>query len=231
MEIYQRQAEEFVQLQIQAQARQRAERIRRFWETLRWGLEKNPLQRPENRPLHVLDLACGQCEEARTVGAYFSSGIPGMPTRAVRFFGIDKNPQAIHTAVLGSENGDPFYQSDAFYISLDSTFVCGDATHLEYYPELPEEIDFILVRHQFLIRAPEIFEQMLKKAFERLSSNGIVFFTSFSLMEHEALLKLVEYLGCEVLLAKKNPHALPIREPAPEGEVAFDQFVCVIRRP
>ena len=100
MLIYETQAQEYAEILQRAEAESRIERMRRFWRTLEVTFSRFPLAKPEDRPLVVLDLACGICEESRVVAAFFSTGIPGFPSSAVRLIGIDADFESVRTAAL-----------------------------------------------------------------------------------------------------------------------------------
>jgi len=230
MQIYLRQAHDYAAFGELAPAHARIDRLKSFWETLKEVFGERDFKGRKPKSTTVLNLACGFCEESRLISAFFSSGIPGIPTEQVKFFGIDYDKGAIETAITSSRALDPFFYSERFSLSINATFVCGDATNLDAYPEIPKEIDIMIVRHQFIARAPIEFEKMVAGALKRLKPTGLMLFTSFADSEQSLLTEMLNQLPCEILLAKENPHAVELKEKFKEGYIAIDKYICLVKR-
>ncbi len=230
MEIYLRQARDYAAFGELAPAHARIDRLKSFWETLKEVFGERDFKTRRSQPTTVLDLACGFCEEARLLASFFSSGIAGVPTEQARVIGIDRDKEAIEAAIASSRALDPFFYSDRFYLAMNGTFLCGDATDLKAYREIPQEVDVILVRHQFIARDSQGFEKMVAGALPRLKASGRMLFTSFAESEQQELLEMLKRLPCETLSAKQNPHAVELKEKFKEGYIAIDKFICLIKK-
>ncbi len=145
---------------------------------------------------------------------------------------LTKTPTRFEVAAHGCDASfDPFFQSPSFFIDMRATFICGDARQIDVISEIPGTVDFVLMRHfQFAIRDPQAVKEILSKALNTLTRDGKVLFTSFCKAEHEVLINLLGELPCEVVFEGENPHAMPVKKETYQGQVAIDQFVCLIRR-
>lgn len=231
MKVYLKQDQEYAEMAQLASHQMKAERLGRFWEMLGWVLAKYPIPRGTgSSPVKVLDVACGVCEESRLISAFFSTGVAGFPSDGVELICLDSDLGAIQTAAASLDALDPFFYSPRFHIGMRAVFIHGDATLLDKMAEVPKELDFALMRHQFAVRSPDAVKKITEKVLLRLKARGVMLFTSFCEEEHLRLKKVLAEIPCEILLEKENPRALPIKETFLEGPVAIDKYVCLIRR-
>jgi hypothetical protein len=160
----------------------------------------------------VLSLACGDCEEAAVVSAFFSSGIYGFPSRKAGVWGIDRDASAIERARRYAQL-PPFSQrAQAFLVPPRCEFTVGEPAKLDRFPGLPARLDVVMLRQACAEFRPENWKRLLDAGVSRLASNGVFFFTSNSGIAHERLLELLRSRGLNVLADEKNPYSVAARD-------------------
>lgn len=89
--------------------------------------------------MQLLDLACGACNEAKTLPRFFSGLQKGaFYNQKLKFVGLDLRAREIAEAAARFGD-DP---------KADFEFLQGNATQLQQHRQLPDEFNVIFVRHQ-----------------------------------------------------------------------------------
>jgi len=184
---------------------------RRFWSLLVEDVPESGFKPPPNGEVRILDIGCGEApDEAFVLNTYFSGKEFGQEgTEKVSFFGIDLDPRKIEAArFLYTKMGNRTVPLPGY------TFIPGDATRLENFPEIPQKAQVVVFRNQQIsedkideIREARPWHRMFKQARDRLADGGIAIFTSLSEDEHEKCAEELKKLGFEITVNKKNQWA------------------------
>jgi len=164
--------------------------------------------------IDLLNLACGHCEEAAVLAAFFSRN-----GRRVRFFGMDVRDREVETAnrrYEATENvfrklGVPKLRGDEG--EGEAQFIADDATKLGGYREIPREFDLIFLRHQNVWHDRDIWRRIYEFALARLPAHGYLIITSYFDREHLIALDLLKTLGAEVVVSLENPNSRALDYP------------------
>ncbi len=167
--------------------------------------------------LQLLDLACGACNEAKTLASVFGSvGRATGDNRTMRFVGLDVRAREIVEAgarVSGDTNSE-------------FEFINGDATKLESYKQLPGAFDVVFMRHQNLWDGKRTWEEIYHKALEKLSPNGRLMITSYFDREHLEAIDVIRNQGGELLVTEANENSRNL--PMPGRSV--DRHLAILKR-
>lgn len=145
--------------------------------------------------LQLLDLACGACNEAKTLAKIFGSNDrEAGDSRKMQFVGLDVRAREIADAATR-------FTGDSH---AEFAFINGDATKLDSYKQLPDAFDVIFMRHQNLGDGKRTWEEIYHKALEKLSPNGRLIITSYFDGEHSAALDVIENQGGELIVTEAN---------------------------
>lgn len=167
--------------------------------------------------VQLLDLACGACDEAKTLARFFGGKESGAGKgRNMKFVGFDVRDREIADATARFEN-DP---------DADFEFIRGDATKLGDYRELPGAFDVIFMRHQNLWNGKRTWEEIYRNALEKLSPNGRLIITSYFDREHMQAIDAIKNQGGELLVTKANE----ISRELPTPGKSIDRHVAVLKR-
>lgn len=179
--------------------------------------------------IDLLNLACGHCEEAAVLAAFFGRG-----GRKVRFFGMDVRDREVETArrrYAATEEafrklGVPTLRGDADQRELAAEFIADDATKLAGYREIPREYDIIFLRHQNVWHDRDIWRRIYEFALARLPAHGYLIITSYFDREHLIALDLLKTLGADVITSVENPQSRPLDYPGK----SVDRHLAALRR-
>lgn len=204
-----------------------------FWNMLVDKIHQTGFELPQGRPVEVLDLACGTCEEGKTLNSFFGGRIYPEFSPDVNLTGIDVDAESIENAEYNNRVYDK--QKKENYLPANMKFIVADATRLEQYPEIPQQADVVIIRHQQLVGDPdrsqeesqEIWRKIFSQAFERVRPEGIVIITSHDEYQNDYAKKVLETLDCEIVLDQDNPYARP-RES--RYSVTDDHRVLIVRK-
>jgi SAM-dependent methyltransferase len=182
------------------------------------------------RPIDLLNLACGHCEEAAVLAAFFGRG-----DRRLRFFGMDVRDREIETArrrYAATEDafrklGVPRLRASGDHSEADTQFIADDATRLAGYREIPREYDVVFLRHQNVWHDRDIWRRIYEFALARLPEHGYLIITSYFDREHLIALDLLRTLGAEVVVSLENPNSRPLDYPGK----SVDRHLAALRRP
>ncbi len=205
-----------------------------FWDTLVKEVNRTNFKLPEKRPVDILDLACGRCKEGRLLNSFFGSEEPFEFSDQVNLFGIDTDSESIESAQYA--NGEEFDVETAKRVpSKNMVFIAGDATRLEDYPEIPEQVDVVVIRHQQFVGGPdylpgqaeEIWSQIISNGIKRLRPGGIAIITCYFQIESEPVKKLLEGFSGKIVVDEKNEFA---RDRDDEQSILDDQYILIFEK-
>jgi len=167
--------------------------------------------------LQLLNLACGACNEAKTLTNVFGgSGVEADDGRNMHFVGLDVRAREIAEAADRFSGGP----------NAEFSFINGDATKLESYGQLPGAFDVIFMRHQNVWNGKRTWEEIYYKALEKLSPNGRLIITSYFDREHKEALEVIENQGGKLLLSKANGKSRSLAIPGK----SVDRHVAILKR-
>lgn len=177
--------------------------------------------------INLLNLACGHCEEAAVLAAFF-----GRHGRRVRFFGMDVRDREVETArrrYQATENafrklGVPKLRGDEG--EGEAQFIADDATKLGGYRELPGEYDLIFLRHQNVWHDRDIWRRIYEFALARLPQHGYLVITSYFDREHLIALDLLKAIGAELVVSLENPNSRALDYPGK----SVDRHLAALRK-
>ncbi|MEZ5325143.1 MAG: hypothetical protein R3F19_08760 [Verrucomicrobiales bacterium] len=161
----------------------------------------------------LLNLACGHCEEAAVLSAFF--GRMGKP---VRQFAMDLRDREIDkarrryaaTEALFQKAGVPKIRAKENTIE----FVADDATRLVGYGQIPSAFDVVFMRHQNLWNGLSTWRRIYSFALERIATDGgTLIITSYFDKEHLQALELLRSLGGTILSSERNPRSRELDYP------------------
>ena len=165
----------------------------------------------------LLNLACGACNEAKTLAKVFGiSDRANEEKRNMNFIGLDVRDREIAEATAR-------FRSDS---NSQFEFINGDATKLDGYKQLPGSFDVIFVRHQNLWNGKRTWEEIYHKAMEKVSPSGRLIITSYFDREHEQAIEVIKNQGGQLLVneANKSPRKLPFN-----GK-SVDRHLAILKR-
>ncbi|MFN0127148.1 MAG: hypothetical protein ACKV19_10750 [Verrucomicrobiales bacterium] len=199
--------------------RQDQERLRRMLErTVGRAVESGAIGRPERPEVSILDVACGACDEAETLSAFFSSlrRAEGRGPSATRLLGADVRERELAEARarFRSAPGRSF------------EFTRADASRLAAHRTMGDDFDVLVFRHQNLYHGRTLWHRIFDEALHKLSDDGMIVVTSYFDREHSLALEAFQSLGADVVLTERNPYSRPL--PTPGKSV--DRHVAVLRK-
>ena len=165
----------------------------------------------------LLNIACGACNEAKTLAKVFGiSDRANEEKRNMDFIGLDVRAREIAEATAR-------FRSDS---NSQFEFINGDATKLDGYKQLPGSFDVIFVRHQNLWNGKRTWEEIYHKAMEKVSPSGRLIITSYFDREHEQAIEVIKNQGGQLLVneANKSPRKLPFN-----GK-SVDRHLAILKR-
>jgi hypothetical protein len=194
-----------------------------FWNMLVSEVSASGYTPPQGRRTEVLVLGCGCCAEGMFLNGFFGGGEFGRKNTNARVTGIDIQSKEIERAIQKNLSLDA---SGRRSLPESLQFITGDATKLDQYPQIPEQADVVVLRHQQISASEKVWGSIFKQALQRVTPEGIVICTSFSDVEHEMLLRKLAELDCQVVISKRNPHAKPLVG----NKVSSDRNIAIVKR-
>ena len=203
------------------------EDMKHLWLMLEKAVAKsNRNSGSEQSQIRLLNLACGYCEEASILSAFFGkSGI------TVRQFAMDLRDHEIDrakrrysaTESLFRKAGIPGISEQDECNSVE--FVADDATKLVGYGQVPDQYDVIFIRHQNLWHDRLVWKKIYEFALSHLEPvNGVLIITSYFDREHLLALDLIKKLGGKVVFSEANPNTRELSYPGK----SIDRHVAAI---
>lgn len=161
--------------------------------------------------MRVLNLACGQCDEAETLVkfAQAQAKAPG----DVRLIGADIRIREI-------------LQARERHANLPAEFLLEDATRLGAHKQVGEDFDMVMLRHQNFWHGPELWKKIFEQGLEKAGDDGLLVITSYFDKEHRLALDALKDLGAELIETRHNPLARKLQAP---GKFV-DKHIAVLRR-
>lgn len=206
-------------------------RHQHFWKTLEHFVRKASFSFPRNRQCLILDVACGDAEEAVVLNCFFGSGIYCIPTLEAKVYGVEQSEKKVRMARANLDRYCPASFAAPFNLVSNCELVQGDARELSQMGSLPEKVDFILVRHPHIRedrdKRDTNWQRIFSECLQKLDPNGLFMITSFIEMENELILSTLSGLPARVLINELNPHAIPLIHNDP---IAGDKWVTLVKR-
>jgi hypothetical protein len=159
--------------------------------------------------MRILNLACGQCDEAETLVNFAQSQTQG----AVQLIGADIRIREI-------------LQARAQHSHLPAEFLLEDATKLHHHKELGEDFNMVLLRHQNYWHGPELWKRIFEQGLARMDENGLLVITSYFDKEHQLALEALDKLGAELITTHSNMDSRQLLTPGK----SVDKHIAVFRR-
>ncbi len=159
--------------------------------------------------LRLLNIACGQCDEAETLVNFARAQTSG----EVRLIGADIR---IREILQAREN----------HAHLPAEFLLEDATKLSQHKEMGEDFNMVLLRHQNYWHGPELWKRIFEQGLAKVSDDGLLVITSYFDKEHQLALDALQKLGAEVVLTHHNEQSRRLLTPGKH----VDKHIAVLRR-
>jgi len=167
------------------------------------------LQLGKGEDLRMLNIACGQCDEAGTLVNFGQSQTEGQ----VSLIGADIR---IREILQAREN----------HAHLPAEFLLEDATKLSHHKALGEDFKMVLLRHQNYWHGPELWKKIFEQGLAKVDDDGVIVITSYFDKEHQLALEALQKLGAEVVLSRRNERSRKLTFPGK----SVDKHLAVLRR-
>lgn len=180
--------------------------------------------------LRILDIACGDCREADTLGDTFAEmkaekAGKEAPPLDVKLTGIDVRAREIADAQrrFGGKREDEKTGG-----KREAEFLTGDASQLDQHRELGEgeNFDVVFMRHQNYWNGDATWEKIYDQALEKLDSEGRLVITSYFDKEHQLALEAIQKLGGKLIVTERNEESRSLPTPGK----SIDRHVAVFRK-
>lgn len=159
--------------------------------------------------MRILNLACGQCDEAETLVRFAESQTVG----DVRLVGADIRIREI-------------LQARERHANLPAEFLLEDATKLKAHKQIGDDFKMVLLRHQNYWHGPEVWKRIFEEGLARLDENGLLVITSYFDREHRLALEALQGLGAELVVSRKNTTSRQLKT----AGKSVDKHIAVLRR-
>lgn len=167
------------------------------------------LHLPSAEDLRILNIACGQCDEAEALVKFAKSQTQG----DVRLIGADIRIREI-------------LQARANHAHLPAEFLLEDATRLHQHKEMGEDFNMVLLRHQNYWHDTELWKKIFEQGLAKMDKDGLLVITSYFDKEHQLALDALQQLGAELVISKNNTQS---RALITAGK-SVDKHIAVFRR-
>lgn len=159
--------------------------------------------------LRILNIACGQCDEAETLVQFARSQTQG----DVRLVGADIRIREI-------------LQARANHAHLPAEFLLEDATKLHQHKQMGDDFNMVLLRHQNYWHDSELWKKIFEQGLAKMDKDGLLVITSYFDKEHQLALDALQKLGAELVVTKSNNQS---RALLTAGK-SVDKHIAVFRR-
>ena len=159
--------------------------------------------------LRILNIACGQCDEAGTLVNFGQTQTQGQ----VSLIGADIR---IREILQAREN----------HAHLPAEFLLEDATRLSQHKALGDDFKMVLLRHQNFWHGPELWKKIFEQGLAKVDDDGVIVITSYFDKEHQLALDALQKLGAEVVLSRRNDLSRQLSFPGK----SVDKHIAVLRR-
>ena len=167
------------------------------------------LHLPSAEDLRILNIACGRCDEAKTLLDFAKSKTKG----AVNLLGADIRIREV-------------LQARADHANLPAEFLLEDATKLHLHKEIGDDFKLVLFRHQNYWNGAELWKGIFEQGLAKMDENGLLVITSYFDREHQLALDALDKLGAELIVTKSNTQARQLTAPGK----SVDKHIAVFRR-
>ncbi len=167
------------------------------------------LKGASGKDLRLLNIACGQCDEAETLVNFAKAQTAG----EVKLIGADIR---IREILQAREN----------HAHLPAEFLLEDATKLSRHKELGEDFNLVVMRHQNFWHGPELWKRIFEEGLAKVGDDGLLVITSYFDKEHQLALDALRKLGAEVVLTHHNEESRQLLTPGK----SVDKHLAVLRR-
>jgi uncharacterized SAM-dependent methyltransferase len=170
--------------------------------------------RKTDRPLQILDLACGPCREASTLVQTLRERQP--EASAIRFVGADIRRRELEEAAARARAADLH----------DAEFITTDCSQLDRIRSLGDNFDLAFLRHQNFWNDPAAWRRIFAHGLARLRDDGLLVITSYFDREHELATGALEAAGAELIVSTRNEESIALSTPGK----SVDRHLAVFRR-
>lgn len=167
------------------------------------------LHLPTQEDFRILNLACGQCDEAETLVNFAKSQTRG----DVELIGADIRIREI-------------LQAREEHSNLPAKFLLEDATKLDQHQSLGHDFKMVMMRHQNYWHGPDLWKKIFEQGLSRVDENGLFVITSYFDKEHQLALDAIQDLGAELVISHSNQDARQLMTP---GKYV-DKHLAVFRK-
>ena len=167
------------------------------------------LHLPSAEDMRILNIACGQCDEAATLVDFAKSQTAG----DVKLIGADIRIREI-------------LQARERHAHLPAEFLLEDATKLHQHKALGDDFNLVLLRHQNYWHGPELWKRIFEQGLDKVSDDGLLVITSYFDKEHQLALDALQKLGAELVTTKHNVQSRSLTTPGK----SVDKHIAVFRR-
>ena len=180
--------------------------------------------------LRILDIACGDCREADTLGDTFAEmkaeqSPSEAPPLDIKLTGIDVRAREIAEAQRRFGGNREDAKTGA---RREAEFLTGDASKLDEHRELGdgEDFDVVFMRHQNYWNGDATWEKIYDQALGKLDPEGRLVITSYFDEEHQLALDAIRKLGGELIVTERNEESRSLPTPGK----SIDRHVAVFRK-
>lgn len=163
----------------------------------------------DREDMRILNIACGQCDEAGTLVNFGKAQTGG----DVSLIGADIR---IREVLQAREN----------HAHLPAEFLLEDATKLSQHKALGDGFKLVLLRHQNYWHGPELWKKIFEQGLSKVDEEGLLVITSYFDTEHRLALDALQKLGAEVVLTRHNEQSRRLTAPGK----SVDKHIAVLRR-
>lgn len=167
------------------------------------------LRKKAARDMRVLNLACGQCDEAETLVKFAKSQSDG----DAMLIGADIRIREI-------------LQARERHANLPAEFLLEDATKLGAHKQIGGDFNMVVLRHQNYWHGPELWKKIFEQGLDKTGDDGLLVITSYFDKEHRLALDALRELGAELVETRHNALARKLSSPGK----SVDKHIAVLRR-
>lgn len=159
--------------------------------------------------LRILNLACGECDEAETLVSFAKS----LGNLDVKLIGADIRIREI-------------LRARERCAKLPAEFLLEDATRLKAHKQIGDDFNMVLLRHQNVWNGHDQWKRIFEQGLEKTGDEGLLVITSYFDKEHQAALSALNEIGAELIVSHSNERSRKLRTP---GKF-IDKHMAVLRR-
>lgn len=169
---------------------------------------------PDDRPLSILDLACGPCREAETLIQSLRE-VSGSSSD-IRLVGADIRRAELDEAAARARAAGLTH----------TEFLAADCSKLDQALSASENFDLAFLRHQNFWNDPAAWLKIFDHGLSRLNDDGLLVITSYFDREHALAVKALERTGAELIVSARNDDSIDL---STHGK-SVDRHLAVFRR-